>query len=92
MKVLGEGEWKVKIHGKSRRRQWIKLHIASEVCNNFIPSRYSMTATLAYKKDFIVSKLADLSILNMAISILALGPQVLASAKLASNYRLARTV
>ena len=28
MKVLGEGEWKVKIHGKSRRRQWIKLHIA----------------------------------------------------------------
>ncbi len=28
MKVMGEGEWKVKIHGKSKRRQWIKLHIA----------------------------------------------------------------
>lgn len=28
MKVHGEGEWKVKIHGKSRPRKWIKLHIA----------------------------------------------------------------
>ena len=25
---MGEGEWKVKIHSKSKRRQWIKLHIA----------------------------------------------------------------
>ena len=28
IKVLGEGEWKVKIHGKGRPRKWIKLHIA----------------------------------------------------------------
>ena len=28
VKVYGEGEWKVKIHGASRRRKWIKLHIA----------------------------------------------------------------
>jgi len=27
-KVYGEGEWKVKIHGASKRRQWVKLHIA----------------------------------------------------------------
>jgi hypothetical protein len=27
-KVLGEGEWKVKIHGKQKRRKWIKIHIA----------------------------------------------------------------
>ena len=28
IKVLGEGEWKVKVHGKGRLRKWIKLHIA----------------------------------------------------------------
>ena len=28
IKVSGEGEWKVKIHGKSKRRKWIKVDIA----------------------------------------------------------------
>jgi len=28
MKVRGEGEWKVKIHGRSKRRKWIRVHIA----------------------------------------------------------------
>jgi IS5 family transposase len=28
IKVEGEGEWKVKVHGKGRPRKWIKLHIA----------------------------------------------------------------
>lgn len=28
LKVYGEGEWKVKIHGASKRRKWIKAHIA----------------------------------------------------------------
>ena len=28
IKVCGEGEWKVKPHGKLKRREWIKLHIA----------------------------------------------------------------
>jgi IS5 family transposase len=27
VKVYGEGEWKVKVHGASRRRSWVKLHI-----------------------------------------------------------------
>lgn len=27
-KVFGEGEWKVKIHGKQKRRKWVKIHIA----------------------------------------------------------------
>lgn len=27
-KVRGEGEWKVKIHGKGRPRKWVKLHLA----------------------------------------------------------------
>lgn len=28
IKVAGEGEWKVKIHGKAKRRKWIKVHVA----------------------------------------------------------------
>ena len=32
LKVYGEGEWKVKKHGKSKRRTWRKIHIA--MCPN----------------------------------------------------------
>ena len=28
LKVYGEGEWKVRLHGKSKRRTWRKLHLA----------------------------------------------------------------
>jgi Transposase DDE domain len=28
VKVCGEGEWKVKVHGKGRPRKWVKIHIA----------------------------------------------------------------
>ncbi len=28
LKVYGEGEWKMRIHGKSKRRTWRKLHLA----------------------------------------------------------------
>jgi hypothetical protein len=28
MKIYGEGEWKVRMHGKSKRRTWRKLHVA----------------------------------------------------------------
>jgi hypothetical protein len=28
LKIFGEGEWKTRMHGKSKRRQWRKLHIA----------------------------------------------------------------
>jgi hypothetical protein len=27
MKIYGEGEWKVRMHGKSKRRTWRKLHV-----------------------------------------------------------------
>ena len=27
VKVFGEGEWKVKVHGTDKRRTWVKLHI-----------------------------------------------------------------
>ena len=28
--MYGEGEWKVKLHGKSKRRTWRKFHLALE--------------------------------------------------------------
>lgn len=28
LKVFGEGEWKMRKHGKSKRRTWLKLHLA----------------------------------------------------------------
>ena len=30
LKVYGEGEWKMRVHGKSKRRTWRKLHLAVE--------------------------------------------------------------
>lgn len=30
LKLFGEGVWKVKKHGKARRRIWRKLHLAAE--------------------------------------------------------------
>jgi hypothetical protein len=37
-KVYGEGEWKVKVHGKSKRRTWRKFHLAIEPKTNEILS------------------------------------------------------
>lgn len=31
LKVYGEGEWKVRKHGASKRRTWMKLHIGTDV-------------------------------------------------------------
>ena len=36
LKVYGEGEWKVRIHGYSKRRTWRKLHLAVDEANNRI--------------------------------------------------------
>ena len=30
LKVYGEGEWKVRVHGKAKRRTWLKLHISMD--------------------------------------------------------------
>ncbi len=30
LKIYGEGEWKVRMHGKSKRRTWRKLHIGAD--------------------------------------------------------------
>ena len=34
--MFGEGEWKTRIHGKNKRRQWIKMHLGVNVENNQI--------------------------------------------------------
>lgn len=36
LKVFGEGEWKVRQHGYSKRRTWRKLHLAVDVNNQEI--------------------------------------------------------
>jgi hypothetical protein len=47
-KVLGEGEWKVKIHGKQRRRKWVKIHIAIDAVTQEIVAE---TTTKSSMKD-----------------------------------------
>ena len=39
LKVSGEGEWKVRQHGKTKNRQWLKLHLASQPHNLEIMSQ-----------------------------------------------------
>lgn len=34
LKVFGEGEWKVRKHGKEKRRTWLKLHLAIDESTN----------------------------------------------------------
>ncbi|KAF1008357.1 MAG: IS5 family transposase ISBam3 [Burkholderia gladioli] len=34
LKVYGEGEWKVRQHGYSKRRTWRKVHLTLDLCNN----------------------------------------------------------
>jgi len=39
IKVVGEGEWKVKVHGRGRPRKWIKIHIAVDPATQQIVSQ-----------------------------------------------------
>jgi len=36
LKVFGEGEWKVRKHGKEKRHTWLKLHLAIDESNSAI--------------------------------------------------------
>lgn len=36
LKVYGEGEWKVRTHGKDKRRTWRKLHISMEASTHHV--------------------------------------------------------
>jgi hypothetical protein len=47
LKVYGEGEWKVRSHGKSKRRTWRKLHIAMDA------EAHQLTSMLITDKDLL---------------------------------------
>ncbi len=52
IKVQGEGEWKVKVHGKGRPRKWIKLHVAIDERTQEIVGEMSTEATVDDGKAF----------------------------------------
>ena len=45
-KVYGEGEWKVRQHGASKRRTWRKLHIAVDTASQDIVMAYVTEANV----------------------------------------------
>ena len=45
LKVYGEGEWKVRVHGKQKRRTWRRLHISMD------SETHQLTAALMTDKD-----------------------------------------
>ena len=52
IKVQGEGEWKVKVHGKGRPRKWIKLHVAIDERTQEIVGEISTDASVDDGKAF----------------------------------------
>jgi len=44
LKIYGEGEWKVRVHGKSKRRTWRKLHIGVDADTGVIVAGALTTA------------------------------------------------
>jgi transposase len=46
IKVLGEGEWKVKVHGKERPRKWIKLHLGIDAKTQEIVAELTTEASI----------------------------------------------
>lgn len=52
IKVQGEGEWKVKVHGKGRPRKWIKLHVAIDESTQEIVGEISTEGTVDDGKAF----------------------------------------
>ena len=53
IKVQGEGEWKIKIHGKGRPRKWIKLHVAINERTQEIVGEISTVSTVDDGKAFL---------------------------------------
>lgn len=50
MKVYGEGEWKVKIHGRGRPRKWVKVHLAIDADTQQIVAESVTESTVADSK------------------------------------------
>lgn len=57
LKVFGEGEWKVRQHGYSKRRDWMKLHLAIDSSNNQIIS--AALSTNSFKDNQLFEDLID---------------------------------
>ena len=57
LKVFGEGEWKVRQHGYSKRRDWRKLHLAVDASNNQIIS--AALTTNSFKDNQLFDELID---------------------------------
>jgi len=49
LKVFGEGEWKVRIHGIGKRRTWRKLHIAMDADTREILATVASTSNVGDK-------------------------------------------
>lgn len=46
LKIYGEGEWKVRLHGKDKRRTWRKLHLAvDEATQEILAAELSLCTT-----------------------------------------------
>lgn len=56
-KVFGEGEWKVKIHGRQKKRKWVKVHIALDAKTQEIVAE--MTTQSSVKDGKMVKALLD---------------------------------
>jgi hypothetical protein len=50
LKVYGEGEWKVRIHGVGKRRTWRKLHIAMDCETGEIIAQVATTSNVSDKE------------------------------------------
>lgn len=50
LKVLGEGEWKRKIHGRGRPRKWLKIHLAVDAKTQEIVAEVVTEANFADSK------------------------------------------
>ncbi|WP_412514269.1 transposase, partial [Shewanella indica] len=47
LKVYGEGEWKMRKHGKEKRRVWRKLHLAIDAATHEIIGAQTSLETVA---------------------------------------------
>lgn len=52
LKVFGEGEWKVRIHGKQKKRTWRKLHLAMDVESYEIKAMVASTNNISDSQAF----------------------------------------
>lgn len=52
IRVQGEGEWKVKVHGKGRPRKWIKIHVAIDARTQEIVGEIATEASIDDGKAF----------------------------------------